>query len=128
MLNKLPSNEAIVKSSFASTKGLIELNAKYAEKALNNAVSVANLFIDSSETLVNTLSKADVKDVQGFAAQQKELFAAYKADLTEVAESNVELVKAAAEDYKEFFASSFNTTSEEYKAWFQGAVAAVKAA
>ena len=125
LIRNLPSSAIIIKSSFTATRELLTLNAKYSKNALANSVNAANLMVQNSLDLVNSLS--NIESGNDLIQRPKAFVEATLASLTEITEANVQLTQAAAEDYQAWAKQTTTIASEDYQAWFKDAAKAVKA-
>lgn len=100
------------KSAIEATKELVEINSRLMSKMLENQISVANMFVESSEKQVSSVSTADPKD---FVASQTAFFEEYATKLTEVAQANAKLAQEAGEELKTWFEKGVKTADEVVK-------------
>lgn len=109
----LDSFNGFGKSAIDATKELVEINSKLMSKMLENQISLANTFVESSEKQVATAGKtADPKD---FIASQTALFEEYSAKLAEAAQANAKLAQDAGEELKTWFEKGVKTADEAVK-------------
>ena len=100
------------KSAIEATKELVEINSRLMSKMLENQIRVANMFVESSEKQVSSVSTADPKD---FVASQTAFFEEYATKLTEVAQANAKLAQEAGEELKTWFEKGVKTADEVVK-------------
>ena len=118
----LDSFNGFGKSAIDATKELVEINSKLLSRMLENQISLANTFVESSEKQVAKAGKnADPKD---FIASQTALFEEYSAKLAEAAQANAKLAQDASEELKVWFEKGVKTADEAVKDAAKSAAAA----
>jgi|GEM_PF-631271 hypothetical protein len=109
----LDSFNGFSKSAIEATKELVEINGRLMSKMLENQISIANTFVESSEKQVSSAGKSS--DPKDFVAQQTALFEDYAAKLTQAAQANAKLAQQASEELKTWFEKGVKTADEAVK-------------
>ncbi len=101
------------KEAISATKDLVAINGRLFSKTLETQVSLANLYVESSEAQLE-LAK-DISDLKTFVAKETAFVEEYASKLTEAAQGSVKLAQETAEEYKSWFEKGLKTADEAVK-------------
>jgi hypothetical protein len=99
------------KSAVVASKDLLEINSKLMGKLLEAQISLANLYVESSEKQLEAVKT--FSEPKEYLTKQTALVEEFAAKLSETAQANVKLAQE---------------TGEEYKLWLEKGVKAADAA
>lgn len=101
------------KTAIAATKELVDINSKMMGKVLDAQISLANLYVESSEKQLATIQAAD--DPKDYMAKQAALLEEYSAKLADAAQANVKLAQEVSEELKGWFEKGVKTADKAVK-------------
>jgi len=100
----LNSFTSLGKDAVASTKELVDINAKLMNRALESQIGFAQLWVAGSEKQLEVAKSAG--DVKDYVAAQTALVEEFAAKLTEAAQANAAFAQQVSEELKAWFEKS----------------------
>lgn len=112
--------ESFGKQAMESAKEVVECNSTFLNQILDAQVSLANLYVESSEKQLGLLES--IKDPQEYISLQTQVVQEYAEKIAAAAQRNVEISQQAGEQVKEWV----QQTTASSKQAFQSAMDAAK--
>jgi sec-independent protein translocase protein TatB len=101
------------KTALAAAKELVDINSKLMGKLLESQISLANLYVESTEKQLATVQTTT--DPKEYMSKQAALLEEYATKLAAAAQTNVKLAQDAGEEMKGWFEKGMKTAEKEVK-------------
>jgi hypothetical protein len=111
------------KTAVVSAKDLLAINSKLMGKLLDSQISLAALYVESSEKQMGLMESMD--NPSEFLSKETSLFEEYSSKFADVAQESMQIVKESSEEYKSWVESGLKVADEAVKDAQSAAVAEI---
>ena len=111
------------KTAVVSAKELLAINSKLMGKLLDSQITLAALYVESSEKQMGLMESID--NPSEFLNKETSLFEDYSNKFADVARESMQIVKESSEEYKSWVESGLKVADEAFKHAHSVAVAEI---